>query len=115
MHGRSHDRWEPRIAASSFPRRPTTFLAFVTLLSTRSRFAPSLIYVVAKQTAFHEFYRVLAPGGHLSIFEPINRVSSSRPPNLFSPLGFDATPVMEIAAKVTDVYRRLHRRTLTRC
>ena len=32
-----------------------------------------LIYVADKQQAFDEFFRVLHPGGRLSIFEPINR------------------------------------------
>jgi len=32
-----------------------------------------LIYVADKQRAFDEFFRVLRPGGRLSIFEPINR------------------------------------------
>ncbi len=42
-----------------------------------------LIYVPAKQQAVQEFYRVLAPGGRLSIFEPINRFASPEPPHLF--------------------------------
>jgi SAM-dependent methyltransferase len=32
-----------------------------------------LIYVADKQRAFDEFFRVLLPGGRLSIFEPVNR------------------------------------------
>lgn len=40
-----------------------------------------LIYVPDKQRAFDEFFRVLRPGGRLSIFEPINRfgVEERRP------------------------------------
>lgn len=61
-----------------------------------------LIYVKAKQQAFHEFYRVLKPGGRISLFEPINRVSYPEAPHLFS--GYGITPVMEIAHKVRDYY-----------
>ena len=41
-----------------------------------------LIYVADKQRAFDEFFRVLLPGGRLSIFEPINRfgLQERRPP-----------------------------------
>jgi len=64
-----------------------------------------LIYVPAKQRAFNEFFRVLKPGGRLSIFEPINRFGWPEPPQLFS--GFNVTPIMEIAAKVKALYHGL--------
>jgi len=64
-----------------------------------------LIYVSAKQQAFKEFYRVLKPGGQLSIFEPINRFAFPEPPHRFE--GYDITPVMEIAQKLKDVYERI--------
>ena len=70
----------------------------VEVLTTRS----VLIYVSAKQKAFNEFFRVLKPGGRLSIFEPINRFSWPEPPHLFN--GYDVTPVMEIADKLKDLY-----------
>jgi ubiquinone/menaquinone biosynthesis C-methylase UbiE len=73
----------------------------VDVVTTRS----VLIYVKAKQQAFHEFYRVLKPGGRVSIFEPINRFGHPEPPDLF--WGYDVTPVAEIAQKVKAVYRRL--------
>ncbi len=64
-----------------------------------------LIYVKAKQRAFNEFYRVLKPGGRVSIFEPINRFSQTASPNLL--WGYDVTPVAEIASKVRAVYERI--------
>ena len=41
----------------------------VDVVTTRS----VLIYVAAKDKAFREFFRVLKPGGRISLFEPINR------------------------------------------
>lgn len=64
-----------------------------------------LIYVSAKQKAFDEFYRVLRPGGILSIFEPINRFGVSESPTIFN--GWDVTPVAEIAQKVEAVYQHI--------
>src|SRR6185369_16853513 len=51
--------------------------ASVDVVTTRS----VLIYVSAKQQAFQEFYRVVKPGGRLSIFEPINSFADPEPPN----------------------------------
>ncbi len=73
----------------------------VDVVTTRS----VLIYVDQKQQAFNEFFRVLRPGGRLSIFEPINRFSSPEPPHQFG--GFDMTPIIDIAQKVKAVYTRL--------
>lgn len=69
-----------------------------------------LIYVAAKQQAFKEFYRVLKPGGRLSIFEPINRFGENvfAQPHCFA--GYDVTPVIEIAQKVKAFYHRLQPR-----
>ena len=64
-----------------------------------------LIYVADKQQAIREFYRVLKPGGRLSLFEPINRFGEPQPAHMF--WSFDATPIIEIAAKVKTVYERL--------
>lgn len=66
-----------------------------------------LIYVAVKQQAFREFYRVLRPGGRLSLFEPINRfgVAASDQPHMFA--GYDVTPVMDVAQKLRAVYRRM--------
>ena len=64
-----------------------------------------LIYVDDKRRAFEEFFRVLKPGGRLSIFEPINRFKQPEPPHLFE--GYDVTPVRELADKVMAVFERI--------
>jgi arsenite methyltransferase len=46
--------------------------ASVDVVSTRS----VLIYVADKKGAFGEFFRVLAAGGRVSVYEPINRFGS---------------------------------------
>lgn len=73
----------------------------VDVVTTRS----VLIYVAAKQQAFHEFQRVLKPGGRVSLFEPIGRFSDPEPPDLFG--GYDVAPVREIAKKLKLLYERL--------
>ncbi len=40
-----------------------------------------VMYVSHKQEAFYEFYRVLRPGGRISIFEPINKFSAINSPD----------------------------------
>lgn len=57
-----------------------------------------------KPRAFEEFFRVLKPGGRLSMFEPINRFAWPEPADRF--FGFDATPVLPLARKVKAVYER---------
>src|SRR3989440_976006 len=74
----------------------------VDVVTTRS----VLIYVQAKQQALHEFFRVLRPGGRLSPFEPIHRFCYPEPPGMF--LGYDVTPIEEIAGKVRAVFERIH-------
>jgi arsenite methyltransferase len=74
----------------------------VDVVTTRS----VLIYVAEKQAAFREFYRVLRPGGRLSIFEPINRFAEAYPTPEHFFLGYDVTPVKDLALKVNQVYRR---------
>jgi arsenite methyltransferase len=73
----------------------------VDVVTTRS----VLIYVKDKARAFHEFARVLRPGGRLSIFEPINRFDYPWPPERF--FGYDVTAVADLAKKAMAVYGRL--------
>lgn len=75
--------------------------ASVDVVTTRS----VLIYVERKQQAFDEFFRVLRPGGRLSVFEPINRFHYPEPQGAY--LGLDVRPVWRIAAKVRALYERL--------
>jgi SAM-dependent methyltransferase len=66
----------------------------VDVVTTRS----VLIYVARKDAAFAEFFRVLRPGGRLSIFEPINRFTAAQVgPALY---GLDTTAIADLAAKV---------------
>lgn len=75
--------------------------ASVDVVTTRS----VLIYVADKPAAFREFYRVLRPGGRISLFEPINRFGHPSPRHMF--LGFDVTPVMDVTDKVKGVFEKL--------
>lgn len=75
--------------------------ASVDAVTTRS----VLIYVADKRRAMGEFYRVLKPGGRLSVFEPINRFGEPQPAHMF--WGFDATPIIEIAGKIKALYQHL--------
>ena len=78
--------------------------ASVDAVTTRS----VLIYVKDKARAMREFYRVLKPGGRMSLFEPINVLMSLADPDLFS--GYDVTPVSALAAKVRAFYESLQPR-----
>lgn len=75
--------------------------ATIDAVTTRS----VLIYVSAKEQAFHEFHRVLKPGGRLSIFEPINRFAFPEPPGQF--MGYDVRPIREIAEKLEALYQSI--------
>lgn len=72
----------------------------VEVVTTRS----VLIYVADKPRALAEFYRVLAPGGRISLFEPINRYFFPPPEDVF--MGYDVGPVLPLARKVLAVARR---------
>lgn len=75
--------------------------AAVDVVTTRS----VLIYVKDKARAFREFFRVLRPGGRLSIFEPINRFAYPEPEERF--VGYDVGPVVDLARKLKAVYDRI--------
>lgn len=60
-----------------------------------------LIYVAGKAAAFAELYRVLRPGGRISLYEPVNRYGCD---DFF---GFDLEPAGEAGAKISQLYRRL--------
>lgn len=70
----------------------------VDIVTTRS----VLIYVEEKQRSLEEFYRVLRPGGRISLFEPINRFAYPEPPQRF--FGYDATPIMHLVYKIFTAY-----------
>jgi ubiquinone/menaquinone biosynthesis C-methylase UbiE len=75
--------------------------ASVDVVTTRS----VLIFVPAKQQALMEFYRILRPGGRISLFEPINRFGHPEPQNRLA--GYDVTAIVPIANKVRAIYQRL--------
>jgi hypothetical protein len=54
----------------------------------------------ARRAAFAEFFRVLRPGGRISLFEPINRFMEQRRPN--SIFDLPPSPVDDLLAKVRD-------------
>jgi arsenite methyltransferase len=65
-----------------------------------------LIFVEAKQQAFDEFFRVLRPGGRISLYEPINRFGrDERDEGLFWFYPVDG--LGELAARIAAVYTDL--------
>jgi arsenite methyltransferase len=61
-----------------------------------------LIYVVDKPAAFASMYRVLRPGGRISVFEPINRLMFPEPDGRF--FGYDLTSVGELVTRVHAIF-----------
>jgi arsenite methyltransferase len=72
--------------------------ASVDVVTTRS----VLIYVREKERAFAEFFRVLRPGGRVSLFEPINSFGMSERRREF--FGLDDPEIGPLAAKLDAVY-----------
>jgi arsenite methyltransferase len=72
----------------------------IDVVTTRS----VLIYVTDKRSAFQEFARVLRSGGRISLLEPINRFAQTTG---CSWMGFDFSPIPEIAAKMRAVYEAI--------
>jgi arsenite methyltransferase len=66
----------------------------VDVVTTRS----VLIYLMDKRPAFEEFFRVLRPGGRISLFEPVNIFGHDE--QLRAYYGIDVTPVRQLAEKV---------------
>lgn len=75
--------------------------ASVDVVTTRS----VLIYVADKGRALTAMHRVLRPGGRISLFEPINRLTSPEPPGRFA--GYDVSAVSDLADAVKSSFRRL--------
>jgi arsenite methyltransferase len=67
-----------------------------------------LIYVKDKAAAFREFYRVLRPGGRISLCEPINVLMGVYDPDRF--YGYDIRPVAPLAAKMSALYHSIQPR-----
>ncbi len=75
--------------------------ATVDVVTTRS----VLIYVADKAAAFAAMYRVLRPGGRISLFEPINRLMFPEPPDRY--WGYDVRAVSALADRVKRSYREI--------
>ena len=75
--------------------------ASVDVVATRS----VLIYVADKAGAFAEFFRVLRPGGRVSLFEPINRFGMEKRRQGF--WGYPGDGLTELAARVDRIYEQI--------
>jgi arsenite methyltransferase len=76
--------------------------ASVDVVTTRS----VLLYVAERRRAFAAMFRVLRPGGHISLFEPINRRMFPEPRDRF--FGYDVSGAASLANKVKAEFASLH-------
>jgi len=89
-----------RFVRASVEKLVTVEDASVDAATTRS----VLIYVADKQRAFDELYRVLRPGGRISMYEPVNQFGAHEPSDRL--WGFDVSPIQNVASKIRSVYRQ---------
>jgi arsenite methyltransferase len=75
--------------------------AGVDVVTTRS----VLIYVEEKARAFGEFFRVMRPGGRLSLFEPINRFCVAEKAQGF--WGYPSDGLSDLADRVERIYEEI--------
>jgi arsenite methyltransferase len=61
-----------------------------------------VMYVAAKEESLAAMFRVLRPGGRISLYEPISRVLLSEPPE--ECYGYDVSDCIQAAAKVKAAY-----------
>jgi arsenite methyltransferase len=90
----------------SFVKAPADELAGVAdvsvdVVTTRS----VLIYVAEKEQSFREFFRVLRPGGRMSLFEPINRFGMDDRTQGF--WGYPSDGLRELAERVEGVFEAI--------